>query len=119
MVVLAHEALAAAVGVELHVFQRRADFGVVGRADLADCRGQHAHLVERAWIENRDIVFVAESLLGHPRGGIIDVGVAFHDGEDAVVEAGLLDSRRAACAAGIVRVPVDLQTGVGCGLEQK
>ena len=44
---------------------------------------------------------------------------AFGDLEHLVIEAGLLDRGRAAAAAGVIGVPVDLEPGVGRGLQQQ
>ena len=53
------------------------------------------------------------------RRRIADVRDAFGDLEDLMIEVGLLDRGRTAGAAGIIGVPVDLQAGVGRGLQQQ
>ena len=50
---------------------------------------------------------------------MVDVGRTFLDRKHAMIEARLLDRGRPARAAGIVGVPVDLQAGVGRGLQQQ
>ncbi len=119
VVVLAHDAVAAVEDVVLHVFQGRSDLHRLDRLGLFSREREHAHLVDGARIEQAEAVLRAQRLFKSHRRVVLDVGVAFGDLEDLIVEVALLDRGRAAGAACIVGVPVDLQTGVRCGLEQQ
>ncbi len=50
---------------------------------------------------------------------MVDIGEAFRDLENLMVETGLLDGGRAAGTAGIIGVPVDLQAGISRSLQQQ
>ena len=119
VVVLSHEAFAAVEDLELHVLQCQPDFDRIHRLGLVDGGRQHAHLVHCTRVLDRHLVLVAKHRFRRLRSCVILVGRALADFEHPVVETGLLDRGRPARAAGVVGEPVDLQAGIGGGLQEQ
>ena len=119
VVVLAHEALAAAEKLGLHALELFCDrFRVVRLGSVCRLR-QHPHLVDHPRVVKRDTLLGAERglcFLRFRRGGVSD---AFRNLEDVVRQPGLLDRSWAAGAASVIGVPVYLQAGVCGGLQQE
>ena len=120
MIVGPHEAVAAVVDGDLHAVELGRDLERLDRLRFVGGLDEHADLIDGARIEQRD----RRPWRGTPsrtRGPAAYGSFATPSAIDkhAIRQIGLLDRRRAAGAAGIVGIPIDLQSGVGRGLDQQ
>jgi hypothetical protein len=120
VIILAHGALAAVEHVELHPLERSGHLHRIKRFGFFCRKREHPHFVDGARIENSlTVIFRSERLFESLRGLVIDVRMPLGDLEHLVVQIGLLDGGRTAGTARVIRVPVDLQSGIGGSLQQQ
>src|SRR4029077_12138247 len=115
----AHETVAAVIDGDFHTVELGRDLDRVERLRFLRRFDEHADLVDGTRIEKGHVGLGAERFLELNSRRIELVRDAFADYVDAIRQVGLLDRRRPASTAGIIGVPVDLQSGIGGGLEQQ
>ena len=105
--------------LDLHALELGGDLCRLRRICFLDRLDQHVHLVDAARIEQLLPDPGAERLLEILRRFVGNVRIALGDLKHAIGYIRLLDGGRAADAAGIIGVPIDLKAGIGRRLEQQ